>query len=49
VELRAEAVRLGLSIEVTEVPFLDTEPRGVFGLKVLSTELMKEDEHVVSN
>ena len=49
VELRAEAVRLGLSIEVTEVPFLDTEPRGVFGLKVLSTELMKKDEHVVSN
>jgi hypothetical protein len=27
---------------------LDTEPRGVFGLKVLSAELLKEDE-VIAN
>jgi arsenite-transporting ATPase len=29
------------SIEITEVPYLDTEPRGVFGLKALSAELLK--------
>ncbi len=27
---------------ITRVPFLDTEPRGVFGLKVLAHELLKE-------
>merc|ERR1712238_425433 len=28
-------------IIVTEVPYLDTEPRGVFGLKALAEELLK--------
>lgn len=47
-ELRGETQKLGTPVEITEVPYLDTEPRGVFGLKVLSTELMKEDE-IVAN
>lgn len=42
-DLRNEANNLGIPIEITEVPYLDTEPRGVFGLKVLSGELLKED------
>lgn len=42
-DLRNEANNLGIPIEITEVPYLDTEPRGVFGLKVLSAELLKED------
>mmetsp|Transcript_5837 Transcript_5837/g.8573 ORF Transcript_5837/g.8573 Transcript_5837/m.8573 type:complete len:780 (-) Transcript_5837:134-2473(-) len=29
------------AIEITKVQYLDTEPRGVFGLKVLSEELLK--------
>ncbi len=29
---------------ITKVRYLDTEPRGVFGLKVLGDELLKEDE-----
>lgn len=28
--------------EISQVPFLDTEPRGVYGLKVLGDELLKE-------
>jgi arsenite/tail-anchored protein-transporting ATPase len=28
---------------ITRVPYLDTEPRGVFGLKILADELVKED------
>jgi len=28
---------------VTRVPYLDTEPRGVFGLKILADELMREN------
>jgi len=47
-DLRDEVDRVGKSIEITEVPYLDTEPRGVFGLKVLSAELLKEDE-IVAN
>ena len=47
-DLRDEAERSGLPIKITEVPYLDTEPRGVFGLKVLSTELLKEDEAVAN-
>lgn len=27
---------------ITKVPYLDTEPRGVFGLKILAAELLKE-------
>jgi regulator of RNase E activity RraB len=29
--------------EITKVPYLDTEPRGIFGLKALAYELMKEE------
>jgi arsenite-transporting ATPase len=31
------------SIEVTMIPYLDTEPRGVFGLKALAFELVKQE------
>jgi anion-transporting ArsA/GET3 family ATPase len=27
---------------ITKVEFLDTEPRGVFGLKILADEMLKE-------
>jgi len=47
-DLRNAAKQSGTSIEITQVPYLDTEPRGVFGLKVLSAELLKEDA-VVTN
>lgn len=40
----------GVPADVIEVPYLDTEPRGVFGLKVLAEELIKEvEEPVVSS
>lgn len=41
-----EEMNLDISMrpEITEVPYLDTEPRGVFGLKMLSGELLKEQE-----
>jgi arsenite-transporting ATPase len=32
----------GGATSVTKVPYLDTEPRGVFGLKILADELLKE-------
>lgn len=32
--------------KITKVRYLDTEPRGVFGLKVLGDELLKEEEVV---
>jgi hypothetical protein len=28
---------------ITKVPYLDTEPRGVYGLKALAAELVKQD------
>ncbi len=40
--------RSGITIETTQVPYLDTEPRGVFGLKVLSEQLLKEDEAAIN-
>jgi len=36
------------ALDITKVPYLDTEPRGVFGLKVLAEELIKEDQSVMS-
>jgi arsenite-transporting ATPase len=33
---------------ITKVRYLDTEPRGVFGLKILGDELLKEDEMAAS-
>ncbi len=41
-ELKTAARVLDVDVDITEVPYLDTEPRGVFGLKVLSSELLKE-------
>jgi anion-transporting ArsA/GET3 family ATPase len=29
---------------ITKVSYLDTEPRGVFGLKILADELLREEE-----
>ena len=48
-DLRAEAGQYGVPIEITEVPYLDTEPRGVFGLRVLSEEMLKGGEELISN
>lgn len=44
-ELESAAINLDPSRSViTTVPYLDTEPRGVFGLRVLSEELLREKE-----
>jgi arsenite-transporting ATPase len=32
---------------ITKIPYLDTEPRGVFGLKILANELLKEAGEMV--
>ena len=32
---------------ITKIPYLDTEPRGVFGLKILASELLKESGVIV--
>jgi arsenite-transporting ATPase len=42
-ELKSAASKLPKPPEVTEVQYLDTEPRGVFGLKVLADALTRED------
>lgn len=47
-ELIKEINSMKIPPEVTQVPYLDTEPRGVFGLKVLSSELLKENEMVTN-
>jgi arsenite-transporting ATPase len=47
-ELLKEINSMKVPPEVTQVPYLDTEPRGVFGLKVLSSELLKENELVAN-
>lgn len=41
-ELKKSANSMNASVDITEVPYLDTEPRGVFGLQALSYELVKE-------
>ena len=33
---------------ITLVPFVDTEPRGVFGLKVIANELLREDAVLIN-
>ena len=47
----ADLERFALSVPkspvITKVPYLDTEPRGVFGLKVLAAELIKEADVLV--
>lgn len=46
-DLRKEVDSMVDPPEITQVPYLDTEPRGVFGLKVLSAELLRENEAVL--
>lgn len=46
-DLEQFALSVSKSPVITKVPYLDTEPRGVFGLKVLAAELIKEAEVVV--
>jgi arsenite-transporting ATPase len=41
-ELKNDAMRMDAEVDITEVPYLDTEPRGVFGLQALSKELVKK-------
>jgi arsenite-transporting ATPase len=43
-ELKTAATSMDADVDITECQYLDTEPRGVFGLKVLSSELLKEKE-----
>ena len=47
-DLRDAADRSGIPIVTTQVPYLDTEPRGVFGLEVLSEQLLREDEAAIN-
>uniref|UniRef100_A0A7S2A3R2 ArsA/GET3 Anion-transporting ATPase-like domain-containing protein n=1 Tax=Ditylum brightwellii TaxID=49249 RepID=A0A7S2A3R2_9STRA len=42
-ELKMATESMSRRPEITEVPYLDTEPRGVFGLKALSEELLREN------
>lgn len=41
-ELKQASTSMDSDVEITKVPYLDTEPRGVFGLLALSKELVKE-------
>lgn len=41
-ELKSVASKMEKPPELTQIEYLDTEPRGVFGLKVLADALMKE-------
>lgn len=43
-DLKVAASKLDKKPEITEVPYIDTEPRGVFGLKALSYELLNQDD-----
>eukprot|EP00559_Dactyliosolen_fragilissimus_P005869 CAMPEP_0184859938 /NCGR_PEP_ID=MMETSP0580-20130426/4896_1 /TAXON_ID=1118495 /ORGANISM="Dactyliosolen fragilissimus" /LENGTH=755 /DNA_ID=CAMNT_0027356835 /DNA_START=560 /DNA_END=2827 /DNA_ORIENTATION=+ len=47
-ELRKVTAEMGMNIMITKVPYLDTEPRGVFGLKILAEELLREEEFIES-
>lgn len=42
-ELQAAASLMDKPPTITTVPYLDTEPRGVFGLNILAGELMREE------
>ena len=42
-DLAATASSMDKPPRITTVPYLDTEPRGVFGLNVLAEELLKDD------
>ena len=44
--LQSAINRMAKQPQVTKIRYLDTEPRGVFGLKVLADELLKEKEKV---
>ncbi|KAG7359616.1 anion-transporting ATPase-like domain containing protein [Nitzschia inconspicua] len=41
-ELRSSTCHMSSPPCVTTVPYIDTEPRGVFGLKILADELLRE-------
>jgi arsenite/tail-anchored protein-transporting ATPase len=41
-ELESTAAKMARPATVTQVQYLDTEPRGVYGLKVLANELVKD-------
>lgn len=47
-ELERAAGSVAKPPRITQVRYLDTEPRGVFGLKVLANELMREVEEAVT-
>jgi arsenite-transporting ATPase len=42
-DLKAAAAAMEKPPTITTVPYLDTEPRGVFGLNVLAEELVRDD------
>lgn len=42
-ELTSTAASMENPPTITSVPYLDTEPRGVFGLNILAEELMRDD------
>lgn len=46
-DLMSTINRMGSPPEVTKVHYIDTEPRGVFGLRVLADELLKESKEKV--
>jgi len=41
-EIRSAASNMAVEPEITEVDYLDTEPRSVYGLKILADALLKE-------
>lgn len=42
-DLNAATAKMSNAPIITTVPYLDTEPRGVFGLNILAAELLKDD------
>lgn len=42
-DLQSATSKMAKPPVLTQVPYLDTEPRGVFGLKVLANELLEEN------
>jgi len=44
--LSIDELQRSIEADVTKVPYLDTEPRGVFGLKALAAELLREEATV---
>ena len=42
-DLKSMVALMKVPPELTQIQYLDTEPRGVFGLKILAEALMRED------